>query len=399
MGGLILLLAAAGAIAGVGLLRGWFDEDSVMGSTEGFVPEAGPRGEPAADAWPEYGFDPQRTRANPALRLRPPLREAWSHDAGSLVEFPPVIAGGRIFFGTNLRLAVALSTDGERLWTRRLEGQVASSPALSGRLVLFTTTRGNVYALDTRTSGVVWRVRLGSSIESSPLIVGDSAFVGTLDGRVLRLSLEDGSTVWTAQATGDVKASLALSGGNVIVGDYGGNVSAWSRADGRLVWRTESPGRALRGSGRFYAGPAVAYGRVFIGNVNGRVLALSAEDGQVAWVRVVDDLVYSSAAVHDRLVYVGSYDGRLRALDAVTGAVRWSFDAGERISGSASVVGDVVWVSTLARVPSQGRTFALDAATGRLLQTVPDGRYSPAVAIEGLLVLTGVRTIYGYVTE
>jgi outer membrane protein assembly factor BamB len=99
--------------------------------------------------------------------------------------------------------------------------------------------------------------------------------------------------------------------------------------------------------------------------------------------------------VADRLVYVGSYDHVFYALDAVTGRVRWRFDAGERISGSASVVGDVVYFSTLAKTPSQGRTFGLDARTGRRLLTFPDGRYSPAVGIDGLLVLTGVRTLYG----
>ncbi len=94
-------------------------------------------------------------------------------------------------------------------------------------------------------------------------------------------------------------------------------------------------------------------------------------------------------------MYVGSYDHRRYALDAVSGEVRWSFDAGERISGSASVVGDVVYVSTLAKVPSEGRTFGLDAASGERLLTFPDGRYSPAVGIEGMLVMTGVRTLYG----
>jgi outer membrane protein assembly factor BamB len=173
--------------------------------------------------------------------------------------------------------------------------------------------------------------------------------------------------------------------------------SAFRVTDGSLVWRTESPGGALRGAGRFYAGPAVAYGRVYIGNVNGRVIALDRDTGRVAWVRVVDDFVYSSAAVADGLVYVGSYDQRLYALDAVTGEVRWSRDFGERISGSPSVIGDVVYASTIARVPSEGRTLGLDARTGRVVLRFPDGRYSPAVAVEGILVMTGVRTLYGLV--
>ena len=121
----------------------------------------------------------------------------------------------------------------------------------------------------------------------------------------------------------------------------------------------------------------------------------TATAATIAWVRVLDDYVYASPAIAERLVYVGSYDHHLYALDAVTGAVSWSFDAGERISGSASVVGDVVYVSTLAKDPSKGRTFGLDAASGKRVLTFPDGRYSPAVGVDGILVMTGVRTLYG----
>jgi outer membrane protein assembly factor BamB len=139
----------------------------------------------------------------------------------------------------------------------------------------------------------------------------------------------------------------------------------------------------------------VAFGRVYIGNVNGRVLALDADTGEIAWVRVVDDFVYSSPAVAFRTVYVGSYDRTLYALDAVTGRPRWTFDAGERISGTPTVIGDLVWFSTLAREPRDGRTFALDARTGERVLTFPDGRYTPAVGVRDLLVITGVRTLYG----
>ena len=227
-------------------------------------------------------------------------------------------------------------------------------------------------------------------------MVDGSAFIGTLSGRVLRLDARTGGVRWSAPAGGDVKASLALSGPNVVVGDYAGHITAFRRSDGRVVWRRTSPGERLRGAGRFYGGPAVAYGRVYIGNINGRVIALDEDTGEVAWVRVLDDFVYASPAVAGRLVYVGSYDETMYALDAVSAGPLF-VDARERISGSASVIGSVVYVSTLARTPSEGRTFGLDARTGERLLTFPDGRYSPAVGIEGLLVMTGVRTLYGLV--
>ena len=35
------------------------------------------------------------------------------------------------------------------------------------------------------------------------------------------------------------------------------------------------------------------------------------------------------------------------------------------------------------------------AVSGKRLLTFPDGRYSPAVGVDGILVMTGVRTLYG----
>lgn len=396
-------------VAGLAVRDGWFDAGSIEGGTSGFVPQQAPPEDAGTGSWPEFGFDAGRSRANPELDLRPPYRRAWRIDGGSLLEFPPVIGDGRVIVGTNrgLGIAVDLAT-GRVLWRTRLGGTVASSPALTGirpgapgpaakpALALFTTTRGDLLALDPATGAVRWRTRFGSAIESSPLVIGDGVYIGTLDGRVMRISLQTRRIAWTARAKGDVKSSLAESGDTVVVGDYGGTIAAYAKRDGREVWRTTSPGPRFRGAGRFYAGPAVAYGRVYLGNVNGRMLALSARDGSVAWVRVVGDFIYSSAAVSRRTVFVGSYDRKLYALDAVTGRVRWTHDAGERISGAPSVIGDVVWYSTLAKDPARGRTVGLDVRTGDVVFTHPEGRYSPAVGANGTLVLTGVRTLTAF---
>ena len=41
------------------------------------------------------------------------------------------------------------------------------------------------------------------------------------------------------------------------------------------------------------------------------------------------------------------------------------------------------------------RTFALDAATGRLVWRFPDGEYSPVIADRERLYLTGFTSLYG----
>lgn len=392
----VVLLLIAVVLVGLLVVRGGLDDGDQLGTSQGFEARARPTADLGTSRWPEYGYDAQRTRANPDLQLPPPYRRLWKRDLGSLLEFPPVIQDGRIFIGTNKRKAFALDAQtGRVVWRRKLTGRSAASPAIAGNLVLFTTINGYVEAMHQDDSQIAWRRDVGSSTESSPLVIGGRAYVGTLGGLILCMDIRTGKLIWTARATGEVKSSLTRSGKQVVVGDYGGRITAFSARNGRIKWRTTSPGRFLGGSGTFYANPAAAYGRIYASNVNRRILALDADDGSIAWVRVVGDWAYSSPAVSDETVYVGSYDKKLYALSAVTGGVRWTFDAGERIAGSPTVIGDLVWFSTIARIPRNGRTYALNARTGRKVFTFPDGRYTPATGIDGLLVLTGVRTLYG----
>lgn len=378
------------------VVSGGLDDGDQLGTTTGFAVAERPDADLGTGRWPEYGYNAERTRANPDLQLPPPYRRAWVRDLGSLLEFPPVINGGRLFVGTNKRQAYALDVrTGKVEWRRKLTGRSAASPAIAGDLVLFTTINGYVEAMDQATSRIAWRRDVGTSTESSPLVIGNRAYVGTLGGLILCMDVRTGRLIWTARGTGEVKSSLARAGRLVVVGDYGGRITALSARNGRIRWRTTSPGTLVGGAGAFYANPAVAYGRVFASNVNGRVISLDRRTGAVAWVRVLGDWAYSSPAVHEQTVYVGSYDRKLYALSAVTGGVRWTFDAGERIAGSATVIGDLVWFSTIARRPRDGRTFALDAKTGKRVFAFPDGRYTPATGVDGMLVLTGVRTLYG----
>jgi outer membrane protein assembly factor BamB len=74
--------------------------------------------------------------------------------------------------------------------------------------------------------------------------------------------------------------------------------------------------------------------------------------------------------------------------------VRWTFKANGPISGSATVLHGVVYFATLKR-----RTYALNAATGRLLWSFPDGKYSPVVADPRRLYLVGYTRLYGMVAK
>src|SRR3954468_15786912 len=347
--------------------------------------------------WPLYGNGPGRTRHMADVNLKPPFRRAWSLNGGKLIEFQPVLAGGRLFVLKNDGRALALSADTGRIrWRKRIGGLAASAPGAAGASVYFVVNRGGyggiagagpakVVAMNRRTGRIRWAKRLSSASESSPLVVRERVFLGSQDGTVYALSAKSGRIVWRYRAGGPVKGGLAYARGRLFFGDYGGSVTALRARSGSVAWRSG-------GYGQIYATPAVAFGRVYIGSKSGSVYALSASSGRRLWSRGTGGYVYAAPAVGAvrnmrPAVFIGSYSGRFMALNARSGGVLWSRPAGGVVSGAASIIGRIVYFSAL----TARRTWALSAKTGRSLWSIGKGAFNPAIS-DGKRVFI---TVYG----
>ncbi|MDX6475209.1 MAG: hypothetical protein QOH95_720 [Gaiellaceae bacterium] len=353
-------------------------------------------------AWPTYGYDAERQRFARSISLAPPFRRLWTFRAQSLVEFPPVVGYGRLFFANNAGTMFAIGAkNGKRAWKYRSHRCLAASPALDRHVVYETfmnappcnrkpspSLTGQVMAFGVGTGRVLWRRTIGPS-ESSPLVVGASVFVGDWNGRVWALRRRNGKTRWMTKVRGQVKSGVAISANRIYVGDYSGHLYALNATDGHIVWQAKVQPR-FGSTGNFYATPALAYGRVYIGATDGKMYSFGATSGKLRWSRSTGGFVYSSPAVWRDRVYVGSYSHRFYCLDAATGNVLWQFKANGPISGSPTIIAGRVYFATL-----KGRTYALDARTGGQLWTYPDGKYSPVVADADRLYLTGYARLYG----
>ena len=400
----LLVLAAAGAGA-----AWWWNErqtKDVRGSAEQefeTTEQPGttkPAEEVREEPWPTYGLDRARTRFAASFRHRPPYRVRWVVNAGTLIEFPPVIAYGRLYFATIEGKFLAVETErGEIAWRKSFGRFSAASPTVGDDVVYQPLMNapheerakapGFMVALDAETGEELWRFRAGV-VESSPLLVDGVLYFGTFDDHLYALNARTGRVRWKFETGDDVKGGPVYGRGVVYFGSYDGKVYAVGARTGKLRWESEAQG-GLRGAGNFYATPALAYGRVYIGNTDGKVYAFGARSGELLWSKSTGGYVYSSPAVANETVYVGSYDGHLYALDAATGDVRWSFDAKGPISGAPTVMAGVVYFSRLAGRP---KTFGLDARTGRRVWTFPDGEYTPIVADKDRVYATGYRRVY-----
>jgi outer membrane protein assembly factor BamB len=302
-----LLLIGAAAIALL-VTRGHGHEPTAPPATTRAHP--GHRPHAARFSWPLYGFDAARTHAAP-VRLRPPFRKLWTvHGDWSLIEFPPVLEGGRLFAGTNHGLVLAVQArTGRVMWHRQFAGCVAASPAVGNGVVYLgfmdpPPCRGTdptfFVALDARTGHTIWRFRTGV-VETSPLLVDGRVYFGSWDRRVYALAARTGRLDWSF-ATGDrVKGGVAYARRTVFAGSYDGHLYALDARNGRLRWA--AGGGALGG---LYATPSVANGRVLVGSTNGRVYAFATATGKLLWSISTGSYVYSPAALAGATAYIGS---------------------------------------------------------------------------------------------
>ena len=360
--------------------------------------------------WPMFGASPARTRFVPS-ELRPPFRLLYKIPGRGLIEMPPVVAQGRIVFGTHDGLVIATRiSDGSQAWVAQLDRCIASSPAVRAGVVYVGWSgpapcrrgkdeEGGIVALSLASGKVLWRFGPGN-VESSPAIVGDtlyfSAFLSRSESRVYAMRLTKPRRIlWSYPITSKVASSPALVGRTLYVAAYDRDLYAFAARTGRLLWRTSAfsdnaTTRALLGvrslvrrrswsEGGYYATPALAYRRAYLGSIDGVFSAFDSRTGAHVWSRKLSGWIYGSAAVWRQKLYVGTSDGSFYALSARDGTVLWKQDLPGKIFGSPTVTNGRVYIATTAR-----ETFVLHARTGELDWRFADGHYSP-------LVLTGTR--------
>jgi outer membrane protein assembly factor BamB len=396
------LLLIAGAVVGYVLYKN-HESRNIRGSpTVEFVTTEPPKPVQRTPdiVWPTYGYDNERVKSVSGFGVRPPFRVQWAFRARKLLEFPPVVAYGKLYIANNAGVMFAIEArTGNEKWRYDAKRCTAASPAVANRIVYQVFLNhppcnaqgsdldGEIIAFHAIGGRIKWRRTIGPS-ETSPLVSNGLVYAGDWNGKVYAFDTATGKTRWTFSTGGKVKGGVAVSGNRLYVGSYDGHVYALNARTGRQIWRASAQAR-LGPTGTFYATPAVAYGRVYIGSTDHKVYSFGATTGAVRWSHTTGSYVYSSPAVWRLRVYIGSHDEHLYCFDAATGDVRWSYDAHGVISGSPTVIDGIVYFST-----ARNRTYALDARNGKLLWHFPDGQYTPVVADSKKLYLVGHTRLF-----
>ena len=320
---LLVIAGGAGAIAYSKLKR----PDDVSNAEVPFIapPKEKKPSKKVAETidWPTFRYDRQRTGFLDVKGIKPPFKEVWDYGNEPLLEFPPSIADGALYFVDNDGLAIALNSDnGRKLWDRRIADLNASTPTYAdGRLFIATLEPGQIMSLSAKNGKQIWKKSLPCRTESSPLVVNKRVYFGCEDGNLYAMTAKKGNMLWKTAVSGAIKGAPAYHDGSLFVGDYGGAMTSIRAKTGEVQWSTQALGPGLGQPGAFYSTPAVAFGRVYAGNNDSRVYSFDEKTGALAWTYSTGGYVYSGPSVAQvkgtpPTVYIGSFDNNVYALDA-----------------------------------------------------------------------------------
>jgi outer membrane protein assembly factor BamB len=340
----------------------------------------------------------------------PPLKQKWVVSFGQPISYP-LIADGRVFVtirhesGNGTRLVGLNATNGAILWGYSLGAYSAWSALCyeNGR-VFAINGDGVLRAFDAANGNVIWTRQLPGqySFTSAPTVFQGVIYTGGAGsgGTAYAVSAATGDVLWTAPVANGSQSSPAVNSQGVYLSYSCPNVYKLNPANGAVLWHYTTG--CSGGGGKT---PALYNERLYVRDYNPDYI-FDSETGGLAGSFTSKHI---PAFWNDMGFFLngpkpfGSF-GTLEGRNVNSNSVVWSFPGDGFLQSSVLVVNDHVYVGS-----SQGRLYAVDAATGNQAWTTNVGDSIPYVdeqnssqpltgfaAGEGILVIPTSTTLIAY---
>jgi outer membrane protein assembly factor BamB/orotate phosphoribosyltransferase len=229
-----------------------------------------------------------------------------------------------------------------------------SSPLVAGGKVIFGSDRGILWALDTATGAERWRFETAhpgrKGIWSRPAAFEGKIYFGAYDGNLYCLDADTGKEVWRNADADWIGSSPVLDPdeGLLWIGlehqrpGAQGSVAAFDPLTGEKRWERYLPLQV-------HATPAYSrrHRTIAIGSNDGKLHMFDAASGETRWEFAAGGPIKEAALVDDErgLVYVTSFDGCIRALDIAGGALVWTIQTPNLLYSTPLLVEDRLFVA------------------------------------------------------
>jgi outer membrane protein assembly factor BamB len=265
----------------------------------------------------------------------------------------------------------------QRVWSRNI-GHAQDRYSLLrgvkvGSAIYVANIRGDVFAVDAETGGLIWRNRIKEVAEKSTQLSGgvgahsDLILLGDERGRMYALSRNTGEKKWMTELSAPIMSQPVGARNTIVARTADGKMHARASLDGRELWTYTStlPLLTLRG----YGTPLIVSDAVIAGWDDGHIIAMTLKSGEELWryrlarpegdsvvERLVD--VDGDVILNGEFLHAVSYQGNLGTLSLRGGTPSW-------VEAASSYWTPAVGLGQLYIVDDKSHLLAYDERTGQ----------------------------------
>lgn len=237
----------------------------------------------------------------------------------TLVHSQPIVGrNGEIYFGSASGVLYCVSSNGEIIWTAKLDGCI-ETPVMGKGGVLYVGTRNNsMFAIDNE-GCVIWKYSLGGAASFSPAIDPEGNVYIASDN-TLHAITSQGERLWSYRSNGVFWSSASLGmDGKIYVGANGNFLALNNK--GHEKWK-------ITLGASFASAPIISSsGIIFVeGFIQGgkRLLALDCNSGRITWsVKPEKGGIATSPALDENgVLYTSSNSFEVLAI-TIDGKIKW----------------------------------------------------------------------------
>ena len=263
----------------------------------------------------------------------------WKYATEGGIAVKPALYKDRLIFGSEDRIAYAVTTSGRLMWTCPTEGRIRSSAVVEFDHAFFGSDDQRLYAVNAQTGRVIWRYEAMGPIRSSPALGDELVYVGSEDGHVYAVDLSSGASRWKFRANRGITSSPTLYGDVVVVGSTDWNIYSLDAKSGYTNWR-------VRTNNAVISSPTIFDNTIYIGSTDKNLYAVDLQTGRVIWKYNADSQIVSTPAVIDEAVYFGTSSGEVISINRKDKRLRWRFRTGGPITSSPLIHDGIVYIGS-----------------------------------------------------
>lgn len=244
----------------------------------------------------------------------------------------PVIKDHKVYQGMQDGLILSQDIETKRiLWEYHVIGQ-PTGVAYNNNIIIFTTLKGNIYALNMDKGGLLWSYDTHKEILAKPVIQNDNLYIQTSLDTLYAFNVNDGTLNWQYTSKNVLEGLVVhmtpapyISKNVLYTGFSNGDAVAFDTRTGSILW-THKPA-TVKQFQDITVQPVGNNSIVIFSSYDNGLMCLNKKDGTMVWER--NDLKRTVAMfLTKNAVYAGLVDGNMYRLDIRTGDTIWKQSIG-----------------------------------------------------------------------